>query len=141
QPTIPSSHPTRSAPIAGYMTLTTPAFGSAIVGMGKYYADGAGTTLVVSAPGSSLMSSPGRVAAYRMTAGGMLSPSTAQILTQAAGNQGLRFGNTLANLGAVAGALPKLAIGNPGDNSSVPNSQGGTVFVQSGDATAGPFGG
>jgi hypothetical protein len=143
QSTITLPDAARTIVIDGEPGLNTAAFGNAMVGLGRYYSDGLGTTLVVGAPGDGYASSPGRIYAYRWlsAAGGTLGASSAQILTTAAGDQGLRFVTELANLGSRGGALPLLAIANTVDNSTVPGGFAGTVFVQDGDATSGPFGG
>jgi hypothetical protein len=135
--TLPDA--TRSIVIDGEMGLTAPNFGNSLVGLGRYYADGAGTTLVVGAPGFLPTSSPGRIYAYRWQAagGGTLGASPAQVLTQAM-NAGAKYGNVLINLGVMRGTLPGLAIGNTADTPAMGAS--GSVYVQGGDATAGPFG-
>jgi hypothetical protein len=135
--TIPDA--ARSIVIDGDMALTQPAFGNAMVSLGKYYSDGLGTTLVVSAPGYLPTSSVGRIYAYRWLAGGSLGTSAPQVLSMAATAMGLAFGNDLVNLGSPSG-LPYLGIVNVGDNVSVPGSTAGTIMVQGGSATAGPFG-
>jgi hypothetical protein len=142
QTTITLPDAARSIVIDGDMTLTNPTFGSSAVGLGKYYADGAGTTIVVGAPGSNATASTGRIYAYRWLSagGGKLGESPAQVLSTASGPQGSRFANDVTNLGSPTGMLPWLGISNTGDNTTVSAGQAGTVFAQSGDATNGPFG-
>jgi hypothetical protein len=61
------------------------------------------------------------------------------VLTQAPGDQGVRYGNALVNVGAIGTGVPLLAIANTGDAATVAPFVG-TTYVQAGEAAAGPFG-
>jgi hypothetical protein len=141
QATITLPEVARSIVIDGDMALDAPNFGLSMVSLGRYYSDAAGSTLVVGAPGRAVASSGGRIYAYRWqtTGGGTLGVSPPQLLAPAEANQGFKFALSLANLGPMGGGVTKLGIGNEGDNTTSPGNTG-TVFVQDGDATSGPFG-
>jgi hypothetical protein len=130
----------RSIAIDGDPSLVDTNFGGSVVGLGRYFSDGLGTTMVVGAPGAISSAPSGRITAFRWLAsgGGTVGGSQTQVLTTSMGVSG--FGGTLANLGSPTGGLPLLGIGNSSDNSTVGPSPVGTVFVQTGDAATGPFG-
>jgi hypothetical protein len=111
------------------------------VGLGRYYTEGQGTTLAVSATGRVAMatSNEGRVYGYRMDSMGVvgLGPGTNPIVGP---GRGARIGAVLANIGVLSGALPNLGIGNPVDVLTV-SGRTGSVLVTSGTAASGPFSG
>ncbi len=120
-----------------------PQFGTAMVGLGRYYTDGPGTTLVVSATGlgssTSLSENFGRIYAYRMLANGSvtLGPGTNPLIGAAKGD---KIGGSLTNLGVLTGTLPNLGIGSTTAAITVGASMYlGTAQVCNGTADAAPW--
>ena len=110
------------------------AFGGAIVGMGRLYANTSGTTIAVSAAGAGTASA-GRVYAFHGITG-----SSAAINATAADNfveapvTGGNYGGSLALVGALAG-VPGVAIGTA-HTTTIAN---GFVDLHFGSTIAGPF--
>ncbi len=141
---VPEATPDRtitlSEPLAGERT----GFGGAMVGLGRYYADGPGTTLVVSATGLgspiSTSDNKGRIYAFRMQADGMvtLGPGATSPLEGAA--KGDKIGSTLTNLGVLSGTLPNLGIGSPTASVTVGGATfTGAAYLCNGSATTAPW--
>jgi hypothetical protein len=118
-------------------TLTTPLFGYRVLGLGHFYA-GAGTTLVVGAPGTTLgtAGSEGHIYAFRGQGGNMGVIPVGSADNVIVGNAlRTRIGTVLTNLGPVFSTLPAVGAGNPSDR-SVPS---GSAWLFDGNATSGPF--
>ena len=120
--------------IDGDPAFATGAFGTTVVGMGRFYVGNSGTSLVVSAPAAGT-NTRGRVYAFQGIPG-----TTASINATAANNfvEGPidtgSYGNSIGLVGALAG-LPGLMI-STGRATSIGS---GVVDVHSGSTMAGPF--
>ncbi len=127
---------TNSITIDGNSALTTQLFGARVLGMGRVFTGATGTSLVVSAPGlSGTSSSAGNVYVFQGQAGTMGAIALASantVITGPAANSDI--GQVLVNVGPIRTAVPTLGIGNPADMGGA-----GSVYLLSGDATAGYF--
>jgi hypothetical protein len=136
---LPEGVPSRSVIIDAPPGLVEPRFGTALLGVGRFFTDGPGTTILISASGrvAATTNNEGRVYAMRMdNAGnvGLGSGAPNPLVGQA---RGVRIGATLANIGSV-GATLSVGIGNPVDSMTVPGKTG-TAFITSGTEATGPF--
>ena len=123
-------------------TGTTHFLGYRVMGLGHFYSVNSGTTLVTSAPGTTVSGSDGsegRVYAFHGQTGssGAISIASADNVTVGPGPNA-RIGLVLASLGHLVNSLPSPGTGNTVDAQSVAGSSG-TVFALSGTAAAGPF--
>ena len=118
-------------------SLPTPLFGYRILGLGHFY-PGAGTTLVIGAPGttSGTTGSEGHIYAFRGQngTGGVIPVGSADSVVVGNALQ-TRVGAVLSNLGPMLNSLPSVGTGNPTDRTVLT----GTAWLFSGDTTAGPF--
>jgi hypothetical protein len=141
--TLPDT--TNTITIDGDGTLTRGVFGYRVLGLGRFYTATGGTTLVVSAPGTSNGTNPsneGRVYAFHGQTGssGVILVGSADSAIVGPGKPA-RIGVALTNLGSLFGSLPSVGIGNPYDALTVPGRTG-TFYALSGtigDEAAGPF--
>jgi hypothetical protein len=138
--TLPSA--TRAITIDGDAALDRTQFGTAVVGLGTFYATG-GATLIVSAPGlgtaTSTSANEGRVYAFHGqngTAGAI--PLASADHSIVGPGKAAKIGVILVNLGPIVNGLPSVGVGNTADTLSVAG-QNGTAFIQSGTSATGPF--
>jgi hypothetical protein len=136
--TLPDT--TNTITITGDSSLSLPLFGAGVVGLGHFYSVSAGTTLVVSAPGTAATNSnSGRVYAFHGQAGsgGTIALSSADhVFTGPAGNA--TIGAVLSNLGTLIDGSPSLGTGQPLDVATSPGTTG-SGYVFSGTSASGPF--
>jgi hypothetical protein len=138
---LPST--TRALGIGPDVALTRSLLGTAIVGIGHFYA-GAGTTLVASAPGvgnaTSTSSNEGRLYAFHGRGPGAAITAAAADNTLVGPAKSAKIGTVLSNLGPMINTLAAVGSGNTADTFSATTPGGtGTAFVLSGSAALGPF--
>jgi hypothetical protein len=134
--TLPST--TQTIVIDGDPSVSFNAFGTRVLGIGHFY-PGAGTTLVVSAPG--IVGEPtgteGRIYAFhgQSGSGGTISLASADAKVVGA-SAGMRIGAVISDLGVVTSSgLPGVLSGNPNDTTGPGGN--GTTYVYTGDTTTG----
>lgn len=138
--TLPDT--TKTITIDGDATLTRAIFGYRVLGLGHFYSVTTGTTLIVSAPGTSNGTNPdneGRIYAFHGQSGTTGAIAIASADEELVGpGKPAQIGDELANLGPIVNTLPAVGIGNPADTVSVAGVTG-TAYITSGSTTTGPF--
>jgi hypothetical protein len=134
--TLPSA--TGAIIIDGDSTLVDGGFGASLAAINPFYSNA--STLVVSAPGfvGAPSGTAGRIYAFRGqtgTAGAIPVGSADAVVTGA--TAGMRIGAVLTDLGILSGGIASVGSGNPNDTTAPVG--GGSIFVYSGNTTAGPF--
>ncbi len=131
----------KSIVIDGDSSLNRPFFGYKVVGIGHFYGVTLGTTIVVSAEGSTTATSPGNnghIYTFHGQTGtnGSISASSADEVLAGPG-AGAHIGVTLTNLGRI-GAFPGVGIGNILDTVDAFGGSGG-VYLALGTPATGLF--
>jgi hypothetical protein len=131
-----------SITIDGDSTLDRPFFGYRVLGLGHFYTASTGTTLVVSAAGSTSATAPGNdghIYAFHGQTGtsGAIALSAADNALTGPGS-GAHIGIVLTNLATMLNGSPAVGIGNLRDTVDIPGGQGG-AYLDFGTPTSGIF--
>lgn len=128
--------------IDGDSSQSRPFFGYSVLGLGHFFTPSSGTTLIVSAAGSSSATatgSQGHLYAFhgQIGTGGAIAISGADSVLPGPGAD-THIGTVLTNLETMLNSHPGVGVGNVRDTVDIPGGQGGG-YLLSGTPATGPF--